>query len=121
MFQTGFSRGTAFHNCTPEVRLFCDDIHSAAAPGHRRINVLPVLAARLPNHVHDRLLLRPLGGGGENAVGRVSFAQGALVFTRSTKIENRQVLKGISASRPEYSPKSTLRFRFIHYPRPHDS
>lgn len=51
----------------PELGLLRDDVHSGATPGHCSVDVLPVLAARLPHHIGDCVLLGPLGG--ENSGG----------------------------------------------------
>lgn len=44
------------------MSLFCNDVHSAAAAGHRGVHMLPVLAARLAHRVDHGLHLRPLAG-----------------------------------------------------------
>lgn len=62
MLQTSLPENIWFPDCTLELRLLCNDVHFAAAPGHCGVDVLPVLAACLPHHICNCVLLRPLKG-----------------------------------------------------------
>ena len=62
MLQTRLPGEAALPDGAPELRLLGDDIYSGAAPRHCGVDMLPVLAACLPQYIGDCVLLRPLRG-----------------------------------------------------------
>ncbi|KAF2974682.1 hypothetical protein EK904_001549 [Melospiza melodia maxima] len=61
--QTRFSGDLLALHGSPQVQLLSHDVDAAAPPGHSRVHVLPVLPARVANHVHHGPLLRALQRG----------------------------------------------------------